>query len=98
MKYNCLGELPKGAIIGTCSLRRIAQILHYNNTFFLKDLRGNIQTRLEKLRKGEFDAIILAQAGLQRMNLATYITEKISPKICLPAIGQGVLAIQTRKG
>jgi len=92
-----LADLPPGARIGSSSLRRRAQILHHRPNLEILDIRGNLDTRLRKLDNGEYDAIVLACAGLNRMGWADRITEKLSPEICLPAVGQGALAIQARR-
>ncbi len=91
-----LDELPTGARIGSSSLRRRAQLLNHRADLEILDLRGNLDTRLRKLDEGEYDAIILACAGLHRMGWADRITQKLSAEICLPAVGQGALAIQAR--
>ncbi|MBI5562977.1 MAG: hydroxymethylbilane synthase [Deltaproteobacteria bacterium] len=89
-------DLPKGARIGTSSLRRQSQILHLRPDFEILHLRGNLDTRLKKLDDGHFDAIILAGAGVNRLGWASRITELLSPELSLPAIGQGALGIETR--
>lgn len=90
-------ELPKGAVIGTSSLRRSAQLLAKRPDIEIKWIRGNIDTRIGKLDAGEYDAIILAAAGLQRMGWSDdVVTEYLDPEICLPAVGQGALAIECR--
>lgn len=91
-----LEALPKGAVIGTSSLRRQSQLLALRPDLEIKTLRGNIQTRLEKMDQGEFDAIILAAAGLERMSMQTRIRERLSPEKMLPACGQGALGIECR--
>ncbi|QPJ65919.1 MAG: hydroxymethylbilane synthase [Candidatus Nitrohelix vancouverensis] len=91
-----LDTLPKGSRIGTSSLRRSSQLLAYRPDFEIKQLRGNINTRLAKLEAGEFDAIILAAAGLHRMGWNDKITELISPDVILPAMGQGAVGIENR--
>lgn len=93
-----LADLPGEAKIGSSSLRRRAQLLNFRADLRICDLRGNLDTRLRKLDEGEYDAIILACAGLHRMGWADRITERLSPEICLPAAGQGALAIQARAG
>jgi len=93
-----LKDLPPGARIGTSSLRRQAQLLHFRQDLVMVSLRGNLNTRLRKLEEQDLDAIILASAGLKRMGLNHRVTETIPTEICLPAIGQGVLAIETRLG
>ena len=96
-KYK-LDSLPKGSIVGTSSLRRLAQLrFHYPNLIF-KDIRGNVITRLEKLDSGEFDCIILAAAGLKRLGFESRIHELIPNEISLHAVGQGALGIECKEG
>lgn len=92
-----LDELPEGAIIGTGSLRRQAQLLSVRPDLEMRDIRGNVDTRLQKLRDGQYDAIILAEAGLRRLELAHHITQVLPKSIILPAIGQGALGIEARE-
>ena len=92
-----LADLPKGAKIGTGSLRRISQLLNYRPDFELIPLRGNLETRLKKLDTEGLDAIILAAAGLIRLGWDNRITEIIPPDILLPAMGQGAVGIEARK-
>lgn len=92
-----LRDLPKGARIGTGSPRRQAQLLHFRPDLEVADLRGNLDTRIRRLEEGRFDAVVLAYAGLHRMGWEDRVTEKLPPEICLPAVGQGALAIQTRE-
>ena len=92
-----LNDLKSGAIVGTSSLRRGAQLLAMRPDLEIKWIRGNIDTRLEKLEKEDYDAIILAAAGLSRMGWAKdIVTEFLEPEICLPAVGQGALSIECR--
>ncbi|MBU4270891.1 MAG: hydroxymethylbilane synthase [Planctomycetes bacterium] len=91
-----LDELPRGARIGTGSPRRRAQLLHFRGDLIIKDVRGNVETRLRKLRQGDFDALVLAEAGLHRLGLAEQITQKLPVDIMLPAPGQGALGLETR--
>jgi hydroxymethylbilane synthase len=91
-----LKDLKRGARVGTSSLRRQAQLLHYRADFEPRDLRGNVDTRLRKVAAGEFDAIILATAGVNRLGASEKITEILAPEIMLPAVGQGALGIETR--
>ncbi|PKR79134.1 hydroxymethylbilane synthase [Halalkalibacillus sediminis] len=92
-----LDDLKEGAIIGTSSLRRGAQILAYRPDLKIQWIRGNIETRLRKLKEEDFDAIILAAAGLKRMGWSTdIVTELLEPEKCLPAVGQGALALECR--
>ena len=93
-----LSELPKGALVGTSSLRRRAQLLAYRRDLKIVDLRGNLDTRIKKLGRGDFDAIVLAVAGLVRMNWFNKITEVIKYDVMLPAVGQGALGITIREG
>lgn len=94
--YNSLDELPDGAVVGTCSLRRRCQVKEAFPALQIKDLRGNVQTRLRKLDDGEFDAIILAASGLIRLELGQRITQFIPVEQSLPANGQGALGIEVR--
>jgi hydroxymethylbilane synthase len=91
-----LMELPQGAKVGTSSLRRKAQLLHFRPDLAIHDLRGNLSTRLMKMERDDFDAIILAAAGVKRMGWEERITEYISPQISLPAVGQGAIGIECR--
>ncbi|MBZ0253938.1 MAG: hydroxymethylbilane synthase, partial [Candidatus Methylomirabilis sp.] len=93
-----LKDLPAGARVGTSSLRRKVQVRALRPDLALDDLRGNIDTRLRKAEGGEFDAIILAMAGLRRMGWEARATEVLDPESFIPAIGQGALAIETREG
>lgn len=96
-EHRKLSELPKGAVIGTSSLRRAAQLLAMRPDINIKWIRGNIDTRLAKLKAEDYDAIILAAAGLARMGWSKEVaTEYLEPDICLPAVGQGALAIECR--
>jgi len=91
-----LEELPLRAKVGTSSLRRKAQLLSYRPDFRIIPLRGNVDTRVRKMNAMGLDAIVLAAAGVKRMNLEGSISQSISPEVCLPAIGQGALGIETR--
>lgn len=95
-KFNYLNDLPTSAIIGTASPRRQSQLLAIRPDFSIKLLRGNIATRLKKLADNEFDAIILAAAGLQRLELTTHIRSYFSHELLLPAIGQGAIGVECR--
>ena len=97
-KDKTLATLPEGAVVGTSSLRRLAQLRHHFPHLTFKDVRGNVITRLEKLDAGEFDCLILAAAGLGRLGLADRIHELIDPSISLHAVGQGALGIECREG
>jgi hydroxymethylbilane synthase len=92
-----LSQLPTGARIGTSSLRRQSQLLHHRPDLKIEMLRGNVETRLRKLQQGDYDAIVLAAAGLRRMGWDGEVTEYLSLDISLPAIGQGALAIEGRR-
>ncbi|MFM7642700.1 MAG: hydroxymethylbilane synthase [Cyanobium sp.] len=93
-----LETLPEGSVVGTSSLRRLAQLRHHYPHLTFKDVRGNVITRLEKLDAGEFDCLILAAAGLGRLGLAGRIHQLIDPAISLHAVGQGALGIECRQG
>ncbi|USQ14280.1 hydroxymethylbilane synthase [Legionella lytica] len=95
-QYSSLQDLPPQAIVGTGSLRRQSQLLAYRPDLYIKPLRGNINTRLAKLESGEYQAIVLAAAGLERMGFTEAIREQIPEHIMLPACGQGALAIECR--
>ncbi|HGO5853902.1 TPA: hydroxymethylbilane synthase [Mannheimia haemolytica] len=95
-KYNALEDLPKGAVVGTSSLRRQCQLMAKYPHLEVKSLRGNVGTRLSKLDNGEYDAIILASAGLIRLGLQERIRSYISVEQSLPAAGQGAVGIETR--
>lgn len=97
-RYNSIDELPQGAVVGTSSLRRQCQLQQQRPDLVIKSLRGNVQTRLGKLDAGEFDAIILAAAGLLRMEMTDRIAGYISAEESLPAGGQGALGIEWRAG
>lgn len=96
--YECLEALPEGARLGTSSLRRRAQILACHPDLQVLDLRGNVDTRLRRLDEGNFDAIILAAAGLKRLGLSDRIRQILPTAVCLPAVGQGALAVEARGG
>ena len=93
-----IGDLTHGAVIGTSSLRRAAQMRKMRADFEIRNLRGNLETRLRKLDEGQFDAIILAAAGLRRMGWQDRITVHLDPVEFIPAIGQGALGIEARSG
>jgi hydroxymethylbilane synthase len=93
-KYASLMTLPSGAIVGTASARRQSIIKNLRPDLTVRELRGNVDTRLNKLDNGEVDALILAEAGLTRLNLEVRITERLDPTLFLPAPGQGALGIQ----
>jgi len=95
-EHGSLEELPLAAIVGTGSLRRRAQLLHVRRDLTIKDLRGNVDTRLRKLEQGDYDAIVLAEAGLRRLGRAGEITQVLPAEVMLPAVGQGALGLETR--
>ena len=93
---NSLDDLPHGAVVGTSSLRRQAQLRALRPDIKIKDLRGNVNTRLKKLDDGQYDAIILAAAGLIRLNMHQRIKHEILPELSLPAVGQGAVGVECR--
>ncbi len=93
-QYETFDSLPQGAILGTSSLRRKAQLLAQRPDLDVRDLRGNVGTRLGKLDAGEYDAIVLATSGLMRLELDERIRHEITPEVCLPAVTQGTLGIE----
>ncbi|MHC5829303.1 MAG: type 2 periplasmic-binding domain-containing protein, partial [Nostoc sp.] len=95
-KDKQIDTLPEGAVIGTSSLRRLAQLRHHFPHFAFKDVRGNLITRLAKLDAGEYDALILAAAGLERLGMSARIHQVIPKEISLHAVGQGALGIECR--
>jgi hydroxymethylbilane synthase len=95
-RHRTFDALPPGAVVGTSSLRRRAQVLHRRPDLRLVDMRGNVDSRLRKLDEQGLDAIILAQAGLERLGLGTAITEILDPSWMLPAVGQGALGLECR--
>jgi hydroxymethylbilane synthase len=95
-QYASLAELPASATVGTCSVRRTAQVLARRPDLHIKMIRGNIDTRVAKLERGEYDALIMAAAGLQRIGLQDHIREYFAPEIMLPSVGQGVMCIECR--
>ncbi|MCX8084827.1 MAG: hydroxymethylbilane synthase [Calditerrivibrio sp.] len=97
LRYNSILDLPKGAILGTSSLRRKVQIQKIRPDIKIVDLRGNVDTRIRKLKDGEFDAIILAKAGLNRLGLLDYVRYIFNEKELIPAVCQGSLGIEVRK-
>ncbi len=97
-KESCLlADYKKDSIIGTSSLRRASQIKHVKPDVIVKSIRGNLDTRIKKLKSGEYDAIVLAAAGLKRLGQADEITEYLDEDVMLPAVGQGALCIETRQ-
>jgi hydroxymethylbilane synthase len=97
-RFASIDALPVGAVVGTSSLRRQCQLRHHRPDLVIRDLRGNVNTRLAKLDAGEFDAIILASAGLKRLGFSARIRSEIAPEYSLPAVGQGALGIEARLG
>lgn len=97
-RYKTIAKLPQGAKIGTSSLRRKAQLLIHRPDLHIVDLRGNIDTRLKKLEQEDLDGILLAVSGLTRLGWDDRITQVVPMDICLPAVGQGALAIEAREG
>jgi hydroxymethylbilane synthase len=95
-QYRSIGELPTGCVVGTGSPRRRAQLLHLRSDLEIRDIRGNVDTRLSKLAKGEYSAIVLATAGLSRLGLAQSFSTKLGLETMLPAVGQGALGLETR--
>lgn len=95
-KYSCVDDLPQNAVVGTTSLRRRMQILRYRPDLTIKNLRGNVNTRIRKLKDGEYDAIILASAGINRLGLESEVKyfSPISTDIMIPAMGQAALGIE----
>jgi hydroxymethylbilane synthase len=91
-----LADLPPGAVVGTSSPRRLAQLAHLRSDVAIRDLRGNVDTRLRKLDGGQYDAVILASAGLRRLGLSDRITAAIPTDQMLPAVGQGAIGIEVR--
>ena len=96
LKGKKMSDLKAGDVVATSSLRRIAGLLKINNQIVIKDIRGNVNSRLQKMEDGYCDAMIMAAAGLQRLGLEQYITEIIDPEVIMPAVSQGAIAIETR--
>ena len=94
--HASLGDMPPGATVGTCSLRRQCQVASAYPHLVLKNLRGNVNTRLARLDEGEYDGIILAAAGLIRLKMESRIAQRIDTDVSLPAVGQGVIGIECR--
>jgi hydroxymethylbilane synthase len=91
-----LANLRQGARVGTSSLRRQAQLRHIRPDLDTREMRGNVDTRLRKVESGEYEAILLAKAGLDRLGWSQRITEILSPDLCMPAVGQGAIAVEAR--
>ncbi len=98
-KYETLADLPNGAVVGTSSVRRKMQLLAFNPNLIIKDLRGNVDTRIRKLKEGQYDAIVLAKAGLKRLGLLDSVKyhTAIDTDVMIPAMAQGALGIETNK-
>lgn len=96
LRFTSIDLLPPGAVVGTGSVRRRAQLLAYRSDLAVTDLRGNVDTRLRKLDEGRYDAMILAAAGLDRLGLSDRIAQRLAAEIMLPAPGQGALGIEAR--
>lgn len=96
VKAKTIADLPAGAVVGTASLRRQAQLLHARPDLVVKTLRGNVETRLRKIEEGEFDATFLALSGLERLGLAARASSLVDPIAMPPAAGQGALAVTAR--
>ncbi|MBO6557629.1 MAG: hydroxymethylbilane synthase [Pseudomonadales bacterium] len=96
--YSTMAELPDGARVGSSSLRRVLQLKAAFPGLEFQELRGNVDTRLRKLDEGQYDAIILAVAGLQRLGLSDRVADAIHPKVSIPAAGQGAVGIECRAG
>jgi hydroxymethylbilane synthase len=93
---STLANLRHGARVGTSSLRRQAQLRHLRPDLDLRDLRGNVDTRLRKVESGEYEAVMLSKAGLDRLGLGQRISEILSPEVSMPAVGQGAIAVECR--
>jgi len=93
---RCLADLPRGAKVGTSSLRRAAQLRHLRPDLAVESIRGNLDTRLRRLDEGRYDAIVLAAAGLRRLGWADRVAEVFPPEVMCPAVGQGALALESR--
>ena len=93
---SALANLRKGARVGTSSLRRQAQLRHIRPDLDLRELRGNVDTRLRKVESGEYEAVCVSKAGLDRLGFSQRISEVLSPEVCMPAVGQGAIAVECR--
>lgn len=96
VRYASFETLPRGARVGSSSLRRQGQLLHRRPDLKVEPLRGNVDTRLKKLERGDYDAVVLAVAGLKRLGLDKAITAVLEPSVCLPAITQGIIGVECR--
>ena len=97
-RYQSIDDLPNGAVVGSCSLRRRCQIQAAYPHLEVRDLRGNVNTRLKRLDDGDYDALILAASGLIRLDFTDRITHCLDTSVCLPAVGQGAVGIECREG
>lgn len=97
-RHGRLQDLPQGARIGTSSPRRACQLKAARPDLICLDIRGNVDTRLAKLERGDYDAIVLAAAGLDRLEWSHVVTERLDPEVMLPAVAQGILAVEARAG
>jgi len=97
-RFGSLDALPDGAVVGTSSPRRAAQLQALRDDLQVKSIRGNLETRLQKLRDGDFDAIVLATAGMDRLGIHATHVEPLDARLFVPAVGQGALGIETRAG
>lgn len=93
---STLANLRHGARVGTSSLRRQAQLRHVRPDLDLRNLRGNVDTRLRKVQSGEYQAVVVSKAGLDRLGFSQRISEVLSPEVCMPAVGQGAIAVECR--
>src|SRR5256884_6749142 len=93
---STLADLRHAARVGTSSLRRQAQLRHVRPDLDLRDLRGNVDTRLRKVQSGEYEAVVVSKAGLDRLGFSQRISEVLSPEVCMPAVGQGAIAVECR--
>jgi hydroxymethylbilane synthase len=93
---STLASLRQGARVGTGSLRRQAQLRHLRPDLDLREMRGNVDTRLRKVESGEYEAVMLSKAGLDRLGLSQRISEVLNPEVCMPAVGQGAIAVECR--
>jgi hydroxymethylbilane synthase len=98
VRFADLDRLPRGATVGSSSLRRQAQLLAYRPDLRIELLRGNVDTRIKRLKEGKYDAILLAAAGVRRLGLTEHVRQYLGTDLCLPAIGQGALGLEARRG
>lgn len=96
MVGSTIANLRYGARVGTSSLRRQAQLRHMRPDVDVRDLRGNVDTRLRKVESGEYEAVMVSKAGLDRLGLSQRISEVLAPEVCMPAVGQGAIAVECR--